>query len=609
MSAGARLVALTVLLAGVVALWRTVDPADDVERQMWGLNRAHGVELRQKLKARPDPQISAFLPFMKLDFSDPPEAAPLGGWYAGLLHVTLRTKTGQRIHYTLDGSIPTRRSPRYEAPIEIRATTVVRYRAFAHRKFGSDTETQTYFVGEQGTLPRVSLVADPISLWNKYSGIYDNSWGRGRTWERAGHVEFAPRGGGVLRLAVRLRVHGNVSRRMQKKPFRIYYDGGDETGNAKSAVLSGRKGAVSAIFRQGGSNREYRLHDELLSVIYAGIGGLASRHEPVALYLNGQYWGIYNLRERIDAGFVRNRVGRGGYDIVKRGSTTPWALVAGDWTEFRRLQHLFEQDQPAAHLLDLDAFIDHWLLNIFAANNDWPHNNMYYFRRREAGAVWRPISWDADNAFQVGEEQLQHDTLAWASRDRVMHHLRDNYRMGLVDRPDLVQATLWLRRLLRAPAFRTRFITRMCDLLNGPLRPERLLAAVDGVVGAVEADITRDLERWGWTRDGYRAHVDSVRRFMRERPALVRGFFRKKFGLGKSLPLDVVREGRGAVRVNGMEAGASWKGEYFAGLTVRLQAEPEKGWTFAGWLPAELGSALEIEVKPGQRVTARFTRP
>ena len=94
------------------------------------------------------------------------------------------------------------------------------------------------------------------------------------------------------------------------------------------------------------------------------------------------------------------------------------------------------------------------------------------------------------------------------------------------------------------------------------------------------------------------------------RPKFLRGCFERKFGLGDSLSLEVEREGEGTVRVNTFLVAKSWRGEYFAGLTVRLEAAAKEGWRFAGWTPSSIGNvpAVDVKMRARLRVTARFVR-
>lgn len=516
-----RLVALSTLLAAVVVFWHATETRDAYLKQLWGLNQQHVVELREKLKARPESRVDGRLAFSQSDeLARAPRVEPRGGRFDGPVVVTLeQVARTQTLHYTLDGSIPTERSPRYREPLRLDRTTVVRCRAFQPGRFGSDTVTHTYFVGETSALPLVSLVADPVTLWNVHSGIYTHPRGRGRAWERAASVEQYPAAGEGLRFESRLRIHGNISRLVRKKAFRLLYDGTAVQGDA---LLACGDGPREMILRQGGSNVKFRLQDELFGAVYRSVGGLTSACEPVVLFLNGEYWGLYNVRERINAAYVAEHAGEAPAALLTREGVrrkVRWEAVVG---ETKKLRAELETLDPAADL-DVDAFVDYWLVNIYAANNDWPHYNQYVWRGQDG--KWRPIAWDADAAFLPDDEHRHHDTLAWATRAGIRHDLRHNHQAGLQDLPEFVESTRWLRTLLRDEAFAARFRARMLELLDGPLHPDRVMARFEALVARTDRDVPRDLARWGYAEAEYKAHVEGIRRFIRERPAIVRAMF------------------------------------------------------------------------------------
>src|SRR5690606_28554421 len=135
-SSGVRLLLTAVALGTVVLLADTVPAFSAARRQMWGLHTLAYQEFREKLPARAVREIGRYVRGAGDGLPAPPPAAePRPGRYGTPQRVTLRAPgDAQRyIHYTLDGTIPTRRSPRYREPIVVDATTPLRWRVLAPR--------------------------------------------------------------------------------------------------------------------------------------------------------------------------------------------------------------------------------------------------------------------------------------------------------------------------------------------------------------------------------------------------------------------------------------------------------------------------------------------
>ena len=180
----------------------------------------------------------------------------------------------------------------------------------------------------------------------------------------------------------------------------------------------------------------------------------------------------------------------------------------------------------ARRLIDLENFTDYWLFNIYAANYDWPQSNYYAFRKREPHERWRWISWDADAAFDTGRG-LHHDTLTWATRDELHHDL--SYSGDDIDFKHWLVSTVIIRGLLRHRGYQEQFVRRFCELHGELFEPRRLLTRFQGVLDRMTPHLGADWQRWPGSKEAYPKGVENVRRFIRERPAIVLDHFRRRF--------------------------------------------------------------------------------
>ncbi len=526
------------VLVGVVLFADTHPLTQAAQKQLWGLGTLHHAEFDRKLPARQKMDLHIGRGGGKLQ----PEApVPLlevpAGLYSGALEITVRADPESTVHCSFDGSIPTRDHDRYTIPITLERTTVVRCRAFRRGYQPSDTATRTYIIDAPGALPALAVTVDPTNLWNAYTGIYRNFNERGSEWERDAAVEYLPRENAEsLALAGKLRVHGFYSRTRPKKSLRFYYAAlpSELHDDENPLTWSGPSKERVIIF---GARESKVSRDELFQELFSRAGGYAPLSMPVALYLNGEYWGIYYVRERVDQDFLDRHMGLGQYDLLDGQAGKPRVLI-GDRKHWDKTIEFFRNGDlsdpavfaQAAELIDIDNFTDYWLFNIYAANRDWPHHNMKMFRRRDGeDGRWRWISWDADGTFNFTGKDLEHDTFAWATRSSLRHDLRFNNEVGLRDTPDMFESsTLFVRKLLENPAYRQRFEQRMAELLNGPLSKHAIAPVLDAMHSDIAADLTADWTRWAeppqtpeQLRDVYAADLDAVRHFVARRPSTV----------------------------------------------------------------------------------------
>jgi hypothetical protein len=119
-------------------------------------------------------------------YADPVTFSPHAGFYSSSISVTLSAE-GNRIFYTLDGSIPDATDPEYTSPLNIATTTVIKAISIEDGYLPGRPATGTYFINEDINLPVISLSADPYDLFDADSGIYTNYT---KDWERPAHVEF-----------------------------------------------------------------------------------------------------------------------------------------------------------------------------------------------------------------------------------------------------------------------------------------------------------------------------------------------------------------------------------------------------------------------------------
>jgi hypothetical protein len=630
MKSSVKFILFLIALVIVVGFFDAIPIHNAILSQLWSLNQLHYFTFKEKLKARAFPTIDKRFTFTTHDSLSPePIPSIQGGFYSSPVIVTLTSKQRDiAIYYTLDGSIPTRRSHYYQNPIPIGKTTVLRFRSFQSGYLPSETITHTYFINDTSQLPVLSLVTDPVNLWNKYSGIYANPKKRGKKWERNAYVEyFADKNSSVLRFPVELRIHGGWSRKLDKKHFRLRYSPVSVEGLVVDNIYNiltaeGTESERTVILRAAGGYIVRALREELFNTLYSEIGGFISTSTPVILYLNGDIWGIYYIHNRIDAEYLQRRFGEGSYDLLDqslgRDRRLPSLAIVGDYNHWEKTLEFFkthdmsqeEHFQRSSELIDIDNTTDYWLFNVYASNWDWPHNNLFLFRKRDSQhSQWRWISWDTDVTFDT--ELLEHNTLFWAIRSQLRHDLKPG-KHGL-DSKEALMSTFIVRSLLQNEPFRQKFINRFCDLLNLNFLPERVEAKLDTVIRVIAYDLPKDLKKWLISNERFGEGVQNIRNFIYKRPEIMRNYLQKEFQLGEIFTIELFTDPprAGEIRINTIRPeNYPWADRYFENAFILLTAKPSKDFEFVGWTEPLLGKDSQVRFALNQdiRVGAIFQR-
>lgn len=422
------------------------------------------------------------------------KASESSGLYDGPITVALFTSTaGASIHFTTDGSAPDRmRGFRYEKPLRIATNTVLRVMAFRPGFASSDVQTRTFLFpstvpdqtgagfpkswgltngepvqayyamsrhgmssGEERrsvvealrSLPTLALSTPSSNLFDVDHGLYANPMERGTEWERPVTAEWLPENGKRgFRIEAGLRIQGGWNRRPEECPkhslrlvfkkqhgeARLRYPLFGPGGAQEFETLTLRGGCNNTWLHWDGAERRRGdlLRDEWMRQTQAAMGHVAARGRFAHLYLNGLYWGIYNVVERPSAPFVAANQGGAprDYDAIAAGQAVTGDLDA--WNELVALVNRGVTNDVAyaavAARLDLTAFADYMLLNYYGANGDWDRSsNWYAARRRQPPGKFEFFVWDGERTLEnVDDDRMDFDDDA--SPSRLFHQLQAN---------------------------------------------------------------------------------------------------------------------------------------------------------------------------------------
>lgn len=537
------------------------------------------------------------------------------GFHAAPLTVRLDSVAGATVRCAEGGALPVASSASAADGILLDSSAVLRCAAFAYDGRRGPVSTGTFLLGESVSLPVIAVTADSNALFQADTGIYAkgpdaspvspyfgaNFW---RDIEIPAHVEMFEKGSRAFSLPAGIGIYGNYSRAYDKKSLSVQFREGYGARHVDWPLfpshpeLSRFKGF--GLRNNGGNCGKDYVRDALMTSLTEGRGIEYQLSRHVVVFLNGKYWGIYELREKLDADYLDTRFGDdpSTVDLLKNGSE----VQAGTGTAWHAtIQHFMTHDlsdsagyAQAKTLLDVDNYADYLATEIWASNTDWPSNNFRVWRRRAPATPWRMMLFDLDAG--LGSFGGQRDMLEYLSDTSIA---TDGY-------PNGEYSTVFFRRLAANPVWRERFVNRTAVLLSTNFSAVRVQTALDSMQGSIASEVPRDQRRWGFGAASQANELKRMGSFLRIRPGQVRDDFRNTFQLGGDAKVALRAEG-GTLEIDGLKVGASYAGTHYADHPLNLKAISSAGQAFAGWSDGATAPERKVTVPAtGLTLTAIF---
>ena len=518
-----------------------------------------------------------------------------GGYYREAISLEL-TCPGAVIYFSTDGSRPSKSSKLYTGPINISKTSVVRVLAYKNSRKGKYLG-QTYFINEpSSTIPTVSIGIDPDVLFDPENGLYmkgpnaiDSLWKQegANFWSRRevkAHVDlYETKGDQVFSSQVGLRLFGGISRLFPQKSLTIVAR--DRYGKKRIKHNVFGKGNPKKhkflVLRNSGSDwGKSHLRDALMGSLLDDWDIEKQAYRPAHVYLNGNYWGIYNIREKINRYFIEDHydVDKDSIDLLEHRMS----LKRGSVTHYKKMLHFLsghslEKDRNYQFLntmMDIDNFMQYQIAQIFFDNKD-AGGNIKFWRPQQKEGRWRWILYDTDWGFGL------HDAHAYRSNTLKFHTNPEGPSW-----PNPPWSTFILRKLLENDQFRNDFVNRMMDHLNTTFKEERVLEAISKKQGALRPEIKRHFDRWRLSENQWERHLNIMKRFAEKRPQYIIEHLKEFFSLGNLESVHISSIAGGLVQLNDyvrIEDKQEFFGSYFCDHPIKLTASPDYGYRFSHW--------------------------
>lgn len=527
----------------------------------------------------------------------------------------------------------------------------------------SKVVTNSYFIDSniynRYNLPIISVVTEKSNFFDSEKGIYLTRNSQGTEALNSEivpvHIEaYGVDGSLWFSQNADAKLHGQSSVRFPQKTLRIYAKEDYENDSAfKYKIFEGLKDVEGneiksfkrLLLRNSGNDWSSTMfRDGLMQSMVSHLNIDTQAYRPAVMFLNGEFWGIHNIRERFDKYYFASH-----YNLDKDNlAILSWKLATTETIEvdegtkedrdayLRDITEYLKDNSVEDKMvyeniktkIDVENFIDYQLSQIYFANTDWPGNNVVVWKyKRDDGKYdshaplgqdgrWRWVLKDTDFGFGFLWDAT-HNTLEYATNSQFIKSTVDSSNIseesylteaknGVVGLPEDMQkgakrgrnfdwAVFLLKTLLQNPDFRNEFINRFADNINTSFEPDRVCEKIDEMKASIEVAIPEHIKRWQGISD-WNSNVEKMKAFAKDRPDNMRKFIVNKFGssgvIGTSRIMLSSEGSKGYIKINTLDIKSStpgvvnpqsWTGTYFKGVPVTLMAIPEPGYKFDHW--------------------------
>ena len=414
------------------------------------------------------------------------------GVYNDVENVVVELNGEGKLYYTTNGDYPTENSKEYTGPITLTKTTALRVAAIESGKLISDVVTAVYIINENHTLPVVSIVAVP-ELLTGGGGIYQN-YKSDR--EIRCNLKLFELDGNSFTIDAGVKMHGHTGLEAPKKSFKVNFRSryGEEYLTYPVYGEDGPAVYDSLIIRSGQDYPTSIFRDELFTSLARDMGGnvLAQRDKFSILYVNGEYYGIYCIKEAWTELMYANNKG-GSPDNVE----IVQAPVGASHEIYKLFQFCRNNDmtndanyQYVASQVDIDSLIDWMIIEGYSTNGD-VQQNLRYVRSKDTGWKWQFCLYDLDWSF----------------------YYHNAFKHVLSPHQSWQHLTL-TRNIMENPDFRAKFLARCSELMASTLSNENVTARTYYYENLLTPEVPRDRKRWGGSLERWQSKVQYLRDFI-----------------------------------------------------------------------------------------------
>lgn len=420
------------------------------------------------------------------------------GIYNDVEKLSVEISAPGAIYYTLNGDVPTTRSKVYTGPIELTSTTVLRTINVEDGKYISEVAETSYIVNENHTLPVVSITSDSRDFKSVISG-----WG---TSEKEAYAFYFD-GDKEFEVPCGIKMFGASARSLPKKSFALKFRKKYGESELHYQVFDNRDNSIynTLILRSGSQDYNVSMmRDPVLTSIMEETSVDVQAMIPVILYVNGEYYGIYYLDEKIDDDFVAAH-----YNVPKENTNIiriDGVVDAGSGKDFNELSNFLkthdmsksENYEYVKGKINIDNMIEFWIAETYLTYNDIINCRVFSNPNIDDGR-YNYIFYDLDFA---------------------MYYPSVNYYTMMTNPGGIGSQNInstWTYSMFKSPEFRKRFVEILSKQLKEVWNEEKIIAKIDEYYNKLSPEMERNAKKWGFTMQSWEKEVENMRNFARKR--------------------------------------------------------------------------------------------
>ncbi len=528
----------------------------------------------------------------------PPVFSVSSGMYGASVSVSITNPNPSyaSIRYTIDGSDPSHTSPLYSGtPVNILYSAALKARAFADTVLPSPITVSSYLIGVDHATPILSVVTDKKNLYGA-SGMFDN-WSL--DWQKAAYVEYFDTTHQLIfsqNAGIQIDGGWGGSRQNPQHSFRVELAHavlGDGPVNYVMIPDKPYRTKYSRLYLRNGSNQylSFPIKDACqVKAMANGTDNYYSAWRPVTVYINGTYFGLYELREKYDPEYFKV-IDNANVDSVEILSQSAWGgsilqpvvgSVDSFYTSYAAFKSINTADtafwNKADNYFDMTFFNDYIIAESWIANKDWPWNNIKIYRSDKTHHRWR---------FCLMDMELSLDPNGWT--DYTFDHIQ--FMMSYDQGNPYIN--IW-QRGIQNEKFKNYFINRFADVMNTSYEYNQLSVLVNNIYDQEIAEMPNEYMRWGDPNNipqemtDFNNNEQSFLLQLSKRTEQVRNHIQANFSLAGqvNVTLNTTPAGAGKIKISTIIPDSlPWTGVYFNGNPVKITAIPNPGYNFSFWMP------------------------
>lgn len=553
---------------------------------------------------------------------DPPFISKPSGEYVLHFNVGLfSTENNVEIRYTLDGSDPTIFSDRYipgdsiaiRAPqividdpdhIPTRPQTQIKARVFRNGFLPSAVSTSTYINHPRPrSIPIISIVVNHDDFFDWHTGIYvegpnashdaprygANYW---EDWEKPAHIAIIePDGTLSLSMDLGVKIAGNWSRMNPQKSLKFYSRARYGYREIQYQMFKDKPIYEFQSFQLRNAGNDFlnsHMRDGLTSALVRNTGIARSAYQPAIVYINGEYYGVQNFREKINKHYYLSNFGI-PHNELNYFATSPWDTREGSGESYNQLLDFVSNNdisvqanyEIVAQQLDIDYFITYYIIQMFVVNEDWPGNNILFWKGSALDDTWRMVLYDTDFGFGTWDDSKVYRNML----DFVLSNDPNIFW------PNPPWSTLMFRKLYENLEFKHKLMNYTADRLNTTFLPDSVNPLIDSLFNLVSPEFEAMIQKFEpdhifWRVQHMNGQREYMQNFVTQRISIMRNHFEQHFNTNGSyqLTLSMSNNSAGKITLNSIDVTKfPWSGLYFRDIPITLTAKAAPGYTFVRW--------------------------